>query len=350
MADKRTQRPAGTGDARGPGGRRWGPTQTETSNETRRQTVVGAPSTILHSCRLRRQPRAAGRSAAGTARHAGHGLPAILLLGAVAFVCLPPHTAQADPAELTPSRVGVHPGEDGFDGVIDLPGGGGSGGGDGGGSGEREPTVSQPVIGDHNGAHCVRFRAVPEASVHPIVLGMYERMTKLLLARLPLCPRPGDLAGLTPGQQVTVGASRAYDSVSVPPLEPSVAPGIALTGLPTFLETGPDSAMTTRRTLRLGPATLRLRLTSRIDVDWGDDHTSAHRTVGGPWPDGGITHVYRDRPSGADVTIEVRQTWTGTWRSSSHDPAYDGLQGSLPDLVIRRTLVLPIDEVQAVRQ
>lgn len=89
----------------------------------------------------------------------------------------------------------------------------------------------------------------------------------------------------------------------------------------------------------LGP--LSITATSSYTVNWGDGTTTGpHSTSGGNYPDGDITHVYRDAET---VDITVTQSWTAQWSLAGQSGTITGLSssGDLPNFVVR--------EVQAVR-
>ncbi len=177
-----------------------------------------------------------------------------------------------------------------------------------------------------------------------------ERLTLDMITRWRRCAGASAVPGMSAAQIVAARVLEAYDETRVPELDPWIEPGFAITGLPAFLETGPDSAASANPTLDLGVARVRLDIAGDFEVDWGDGTSASYGEPGGPWPDGAITHTYGERPSGDSVTVVVSQTWRGTWRSSSSDPAFDGLSGDLPALPITRSFDLPIDEVQAIIQ
>ncbi len=144
---------------------------------------------------------------------------------------------------------------------------------------------------------------------------------------LDACPAtPPDPRQLLPG---------AWDQVRPPPPAPlQVDPGWALTGMPAYLEIGgPNPA---NRTL-LGFA---ISMYPRYVVHWGDGATTdAGSSQGGPWPDGDVTHTYRDA---GHVQIVVEAYW------HARVPALDL---NLPELAVpsRAQLDLQVRQIQAVR-
>lgn len=134
---------------------------------------------------------------------------------------------------------------------------------------------------------------------------------------------------------------RTIVNVQLPQPQPNVDPGYAVTGMRAYLETGNSTTHTFDPiSTVLGP--LSITASSTYTVDWGDGTvTGPHSTSGGKYPDGDITHVYKDS---AVVTITVTQNWTAQWSLAGQSGTITGLvsSGSLPDFAVR--------EVQAVRK
>jgi hypothetical protein len=124
-----------------------------------------------------------------------------------------------------------------------------------------------------------------------------------------------------------------------------VPPGYALTGMEAYLVTnhqleyGPVT-----HTVDLGVAVLDVIVTATAvtEVDWGDGTVATFHTPGTPWPDGSVTHTYRD--SGV-VTISVTDIWQVTYRV----PAL-GIEDTVTAPLPTRTLDdFEVQQVQAVR-
>jgi hypothetical protein len=124
-----------------------------------------------------------------------------------------------------------------------------------------------------------------------------------------------------------------------------VPPGYALTGMEAYLVTnhqleyGPVT-----HAVDLGIAVLDVIVTATgvTEVDWGDGTVATYHTPGTPWPDGNVTHTYRDT---GIVTISVTDIWQVTYRV----PAL-GIEDTVTAPLPSRTLDdFEVQQVQAVR-
>jgi hypothetical protein len=130
-------------------------------------------------------------------------------------------------------------------------------------------------------------------------------------------------------------------NVQLPQPRPNVDPGYAITGLRAYLETGNDTSHTFP-TIDTVLGELSISATSTYTVDWGDGSTTGpHSSAGGKYPDGDISHVYRDV---GIVDITVTQHWTASWSLAGQSGTITGLRSSgvIDDFVVR--------EVQATRR
>jgi hypothetical protein len=148
------------------------------------------------------------------------------------------------------------------------------------------------------------------------------------LLHLPICPtsNPTILPHL-------IGAEVRRD-LSKPDLH--IAPGVAITGKPAYLEINRADERDIVLPNPLGGADVTVHVVPTYTIDWGDhtgtDITSSH---GGPWPHGDITHVFQDA-SPVDVVVTV--DWKVTWQGAQ-------LPGTFQT---NSRLHLPIEQVQAV--
>ena len=132
------------------------------------------------------------------------------------------------------------------------------------------------------------------------------------------------------------------DQMKLPPPQPYIAPGKAITGLRAFLEIrGPRTA--TQSFNVFGYALTINATATSYDVDWGDGSWSRGLTSsGGPWPHGDVRHVYTTQGT---YTVRVLERWAGTWSVAG------GGGGSVDGALSceGRIDAFPVVQVQAVR-
>ncbi len=148
---------------------------------------------------------------------------------------------------------------------------------------------------------------------------------------LPAVPSPGAAAQMV-----------WRDQMKLPPPEPYIAPGKAITGLRAFMEIRGPRTMT--QTFDVFGYALTITATaSSYDVDWGDGSWSRGLTSrGGPWPNGDVRHVYTTQGT---YTVRVLERWTGTWSlAGGGGGRVDGALSSEG-----RINAFPVVQVQAVR-
>ena len=115
-----------------------------------------------------------------------------------------------------------------------------------------------------------------------------------------------------------------------------IAPGFALTGLETYLDTGALHGLTYDRLLPvvIGPFSFDVEVsaTGQTTVDWGDGTPPITYDVpGGPYPDGQIRHTYRDA---SNVTVTVTDSWIIDFRATTAGGA-----------VLTDTVIAELDQV-----
>ncbi len=174
------------------------------------------------------------------------------------------------------------------------------------------------------------------------ILNIYQEMAAYDWARstTPRCgasvAAPATLSPAAAAQQVW------RDQVKLPPPEPYIAPGKAITGLRAFLEIGGPRTRT--QTFNVFGYDLTITATaSSYDVDWGDGSSSRNLTSsGGPWPNGDVRHVFTTQGA---YTVRVLERWTGTWSlAGGGGGSVDGTLSSEG-----RIDAFPVVQVQAVR-
>lgn len=124
------------------------------------------------------------------------------------------------------------------------------------------------------------------------------------------CPAvPGAPAVVLPSPETV--ALAFWRQADLPAPAPYVAPGYAVTGMRAYLESRAQAEAAFVYETVLGPLTIDAR-SGGLWVDWGDGAgwEGPHQSLGGPWPDGDISHLYGDK---GEVTITVTQEWTATW-------------------------------------
>jgi hypothetical protein len=156
------------------------------------------------------------------------------------------------------------------------------------------------------------------------------------------CTRPGPVADPS-------GPARAFArSIPIPAPRPEIAPGIAVTGLPSYLVIADQEGFTVTETLP-GFGLMQVTLEPvAFDIDWGDGATErvADGRTGVSWeqsqsdPGAAIRHTYTVRDLETVVTIEAE--WLATW-------SVGGFSGIVPGLAIDTSFTLPVQEYRAVR-
>jgi hypothetical protein len=134
-------------------------------------------------------------------------------------------------------------------------------------------------------------------------------------------------------------------SIGIPPPEPRIDPGWALTGMPAYLEIHGQEAFTHDEAI---PGFGRLRVAfepTYFEVDWGDGTTTTVEDgrTGAPY-DGPesqqISHTYADVNEGNLVRVDAR--WHATWELGGFRGVVGGLQTS-------EEFPLEVREMQTVR-
>lgn len=145
---------------------------------------------------------------------------------------------------------------------------------------------------------------------------------------IPVCPSA--IADILP----QLLAAQVRKQLATPKLH--IAPGVAITGKPAYLEIADVGERDITLPNPFGGAGVTVHVKATYTIDWGDGTApDVTQSNGGPWPDGDITHVYQDaRPT----TVTVTADWNVTFEGAA-------LPGRFQT---RNTLGLPIQQVQAV--
>lgn len=186
-----------------------------------------------------------------------------------------------------------------------------------------------------DGQPCIR--AVPQT--WPAPAPQLERdwaaeLWEELLTTGPRCPGSQAVPVVSP----RVLALSFWQDIPLPTPAPSIAPGWAITGKPSFLETHGERSHTYSQGTPFGP--LELTATGGYLVDWGDGTTTGPYAIeGAPWPDGRITHTYIDV---GHYDVVVTEEWSATWRLGDESGALGGLR------TVGRIDDFRVEQVQAV--
>lgn len=162
------------------------------------------------------------------------------------------------------------------------------------------------------------------------VSGLYETA--------PPCPLQPDSPSSEPGVTPLTIALSHWARIPLPRPQPRIAPGRAITGKDSYLETKGRLAHTYTSDTVFG--VLEIVAKGSHYVDWGDGTSSGpYISDGAPWPRGDIVHDYLNVGI-FDVVVTTK--WTATWRLG-------GERGSLPPTETTGQIEnFPVEQVQAV--
>jgi hypothetical protein len=225
--------------------------------------------------------------------------------------------------------------------------GDGGTGGSGSGSGRHyDPDDLVTVISEVDGQACTiiasRTSDQGEESVAfdellgdvPLIGVPLQQLWRFIVDGLPGCPS-------APVDPDDVAYSFIRES-GAPDPSPHIAPGHAITGKASYLETPGSIARTETRATVLGPLTMTFEPTT-FTVDWGDGTTmdaGPFTAPGRAYPEGTAHHTYTD--VGA-YDVVVRQRWNVVWSlaGTGGTVAITGPPARIPAFEVR--------QVQAVR-
>ncbi|MGH9054658.1 MAG: hypothetical protein ACRDYY_02125 [Acidimicrobiales bacterium] len=155
----------------------------------------------------------------------------------------------------------------------------------------------------------------------------------------PAVPRP---VPVPPRGGQAALAVAFWKTIALPVPSPSVPPGYAITGMPSYLVTaGTTDPAPYRQDTPLGALTLTAH--GSYMVDWGDAPTpewqGPYPAEGEPWPAGKIVHTY---DFVGTYIVTVVENWTATW-------TLGGASGTLAGLETTATIPgFTVDQLQAV--
>jgi len=151
-----------------------------------------------------------------------------------------------------------------------------------------------------------------------------EEQALRLIGTYGLCPG-AELPATTPAME----AAAFFERVALPVPRPRIEPGRLPVGFESFLETDAPTTQTFTTDTPFGPLTLTA--TASIFVDWDDPHDDVDGWEGpstadpGPYPDGGIRHVYQ---YDGFYDVAVRYEWTATWSIGAVGGTIGGVETS----------------------
>jgi len=181
----------------------------------------------------------------------------------------------------------------------------------------------RPVLTTADGARCIEI-TTERIGRDPLPAedAQAEQQMQRLLRLYRLCPG-ATLPTTTPALE----AAAFLERIQLPTPVPRVEPGRLPVGFEAFLETGAPTTQTFTTDTPFGP--LVLTATAEIFVDWDDPHDGTEGFDGpyaeapGPYPDGGIRHVYQ---YGGWYEIEVRYEWSAAWSIGAVSGVIDGVE------------------------
>jgi len=153
-------------------------------------------------------------------------------------------------------------------------------------------------------------------------LAQSERQFAQLARTYDVCPDT-----VLPTTTPQMEAAAFLERIGLPVPQPYVEPGRLPVGFEAFLETRAPTTQTFTTDTPFGPLTLTA--TAEIFVDWDDPHDDAdgfegpYASAPGPYPDGGIRHVYQ---YDGLYAITVRYEWTASWSIGPVSGVIDGVQ------------------------
>jgi hypothetical protein len=215
------------------------------------------------------------------------------------------------------------------------------------------PLAFEPMWAEdpETGAPCIELEGRPGVDVSGTMQAEWEARLLQMLQD----PRLADVGGrfcdaeaAAPVLDPTVAAREFVRSIPIPEPTPEIAPGIAVTGLPSYLVIANQDGFTVTETLAgFGAMEVTLEPVA-FDVDWGDGTTVRvdDGRTGVSWeqsqsdPAAAISHTYISRDLETVVTVEA--DWLATW-------SVGGFSGVVSGLSTDTSFVLPVQEYRAVR-
>jgi len=161
-----------------------------------------------------------------------------------------------------------------------------------------------------------------------------------------LCPpgqvQPGGAAPTTPLPAEFFILEWVRDA-ALPPPEPYIAPGYAITGLPAYLESNGHARWTPQDPPETPHGLLEVTAEfAYLMVDWGDGRgPQRYDSLGGSYTDGDVHHQYTDI---GNYAVQVTQYWKVTASIGDVVMTFDEMYSDA------EPLALEVEQVQAVLQ
>jgi hypothetical protein len=184
------------------------------------------------------------------------------------------------------------------------------------------PTIVGP------GQYCIITILVPVGTVLP----PYNPISTLTQVPCPGTATP-------PPPSATLIAQAWVQSAHLPSPGLFIAPGHAVTGLTAYLQITAHAPWTATFSDPIRDDTITASCSGAgFDIEWGDGDRTSTASTGGPYPNGDVTHVYRN--AAAQLTLDVTEHWSCAWSDQVGD------SGTIAGLSSAGTLALEVREIQ----
>jgi hypothetical protein len=156
----------------------------------------------------------------------------------------------------------------------------------------------------------------------------------------PFCPNSPIRTPPRPASPAQIALLIWQTQIPLPHPSPYIAPGYAITGKRAYLEIRDNASLAPQHFNELG-YDITVDARSTYEIVWGDGSVSTGvTTMGGPYPNGTVTHVYDNI---GNYTVRIVQTWHGRY-------TVNGTSGTIgTPLTTEGTIpAFPVHQVEAV--